>query len=631
MKNLWEDLPASPCSAASDDTHMRPTRELRRKTSANSLAQVSSVSIDTLDMQPSQPAAKRARTVSVDPDQPAVIEFAEAKSNSDCDHGALVSKLNADKEARRKELMRRLQAIESQKVRLASRSPASIDDDIIVVEDKGSDPAPVEVKKGGRKRKTSSVPKRTSRRRAAAKTSATSVAQVIDVDAVRDPGLRRKKGARAGSANAKKGMPVAPKRISTRVRRPRAPNSLLTDNAESSKPVHMPACMSKCKRLQFCKKLVATMIKDSAAYPFSAPVGELWPEHSIPRYFEVITKPMDLRTVKKKLDTTAYLHATKGDYLPYRFDVELYAEDMRLIYRNAMVYNRVGDAIYNIAKSMRDDFNRTMVEQLPPPPSPEEIAACLSKKRSTVGRPRKDKSGDNGPRKQVADDPDIVCVSGNFAESRTVVEHDNFPELDIMSEKELKSRQRYLQDCRKPVIARQPLPKGSGYLSRAALLYEVEMTWEEKKRCTTAFDKVPPTKISALIAMIKKSSKAVEEEKAEEFEFDMDSLDNTAMRNIEAFLEQYVAGFKTVRSSTLGREFSSIQEVDDEIRAIRERLSTRKVERPSSPSTEPCKIISQPKSFFEQSEDMNDSSDSSSGEESDSDSDSSDDSDCDDE
>jgi len=88
------------------------------------------------------------------------------------------------------------------------------------------------------------------------------------------------------------------------------------------KPSHapMPTCMSKCKRLHFCRKIIQSLLRNTTAAPFKAPVNELWPPEAIPRYFDVITRPMDLRTVKKNLELSVYIHP-KADYiLPYEFD-----------------------------------------------------------------------------------------------------------------------------------------------------------------------------------------------------------------------------------------------------------------------------------------------------------------------
>eukprot|EP00174_Griffithsia_okiensis_P000526 GO256005.1.p1 GENE.GO256005.1~~GO256005.1.p1 ORF type:complete len:146 (-),score=13.29 GO256005.1:141-527(-) len=109
---------------------------------------------------------------------------------------------------------------------------------------------------------------------------------------------------------------------------------------------------------------------------------------------------------------------------------------------------------------------------------------------------------------------------------------------------------------------------------------------------------------------------AVEAKPGGGYEFEMDVLDNKMYRNVEAFLEEF-ASFKTVRSSTLGREFSSLEILHAEVQRVKDRLA--KVNEPKKPDqreSSPKRQVS--KSFFDKSLEQESSSDSSSGSDSDS-------------
>lgn len=641
MKGLWEALPASPCSAASDDTTARPSRQ--NKCKGTNIAEVmhvvsashtSPASVDLSRDALPVPASKRQRVELTRNNVPVTIEFVEAKESPSNSSSHLVTKLNclADDE-RRKALLQRLRAIDEEKAML-SRSSTSLDNEVVVVVDKR---APTKPPRAPRKRKVTPAKKRSARTRVVpAKSPALSVPPVIDIDNDVNipPGLTKGKV-------AKKPTPAVTKRVSSRVRRPRS--QCFEANAVQGKPAPLPSCMSKCKRFQFCKRLITTMLRNPSTAPFSAPVNELWRPEAIPRYFDVVTHPMDLRTVKKNLETVLYVNPIKGDLLPYRFNVERFSDDVRLIFRNAMVYNRKGDMLYNCANSLKEDFDKTIREELPNLPSPEEVSASLSKKRSSGRNSRKERGNDVGKRRNARETSEVVANSvdemtdvmpratkvSTDVSVGTLEEYD-YSELDCMSEKELRNRLQYVDECRVPVLSRTPVPKGAGYLTRAALLYDVEMTWEEKTHCSSCFDKIPRNKVDAMIAMIRKCPGHVDNEETGEFEFDMDRLDNVAMRNIEAFLEQFVPGFKTVRSSSLGREFGSVDEIEAEVKAINERLA-KEAKESKATKKDSVRVATKPKSFFGDCKDAYcSSSDSSSGEDSDSDlsSDSSDDSDC---
>jgi hypothetical protein len=53
--------------------------------------------------------------------------------------------------------------------------------------------------------------------------------------------------------------------------------------------------------LKFYKSVLEKIMRRDEARDFQRPVKDLWPAESIPGYFDVVKKPMDLGTVKKKL------------------------------------------------------------------------------------------------------------------------------------------------------------------------------------------------------------------------------------------------------------------------------------------------------------------------------------------
>jgi len=239
--------------------------------------------------------------------------------------------------------------------------------------------------------------------------------------------------------------------------------------------------------------------------------------------------------------------------------------------------------LYNCARTLLEDFQKTWEEQLPAPPSAEDVKQSLAKKKGAAIRGRKEKSSatevDVGV-EESDDDPDVVYVAVASAPATVPMKRKPARErppspkdesssgpVSNSSPKELRARISYLQKCRPAVQSRAPVPPGSGYLSLAALLYEFPMEFQQKRKCKSGMNRVPDDKLEVLFHMINSSSGNVHQSD-EDFEVDMDRLDNKTMRNIEAFLEQFVSGFKTVRSSTLGREFNTMEEVDDEIKSV---------------------------------------------------------------
>ena len=72
--------------------------------------------------------------------------------------------------------------------------------------------------------------------------------------------------------------------------------------------------------------------QDRESIPFRQPVD---PSHlGIPDYFDIVRKPMDLSTIKRKLDTGQYQ------------DPWEYVDDVLLMFDNAWLYNRKSSHVY---------------------------------------------------------------------------------------------------------------------------------------------------------------------------------------------------------------------------------------------------------------------------------------------
>lgn len=85
--------------------------------------------------------------------------------------------------------------------------------------------------------------------------------------------------------------------------------------------------------MERCKAVVCLMSMRSSAFWFMKPV----PIELVPDYLEVIDKPMDYSTVRKRLDS--------GEYKT----MNTFVSDMRLIFHNAILYNWSSQHVCNIA------------------------------------------------------------------------------------------------------------------------------------------------------------------------------------------------------------------------------------------------------------------------------------------
>mmetsp|Transcript_78494 Transcript_78494/g.96043 ORF Transcript_78494/g.96043 Transcript_78494/m.96043 type:complete len:204 (+) Transcript_78494:55-666(+) len=94
--------------------------------------------------------------------------------------------------------------------------------------------------------------------------------------------------------------------------------------------------------LKECEKLLNDIMNSEIAIPFNEPV----PTHLYPDYLAVIKKPMDLGTILSNIKNRVYTDA-------YDF-----AEDVRLVWKNAKQYNTPGSGIYIDAEALSQKFER---------------------------------------------------------------------------------------------------------------------------------------------------------------------------------------------------------------------------------------------------------------------------------
>eukprot|EP00934_Nitzschia_sp_Nitz4_P007641 Nitzschia sp. Nitz4//scaffold168_size48592//5476//10477//NITZ4_007045-RA/size48592-snap-gene-0.3-mRNA-1//-1//CDS//3329538306//7631//frame0 len=102
-----------------------------------------------------------------------------------------------------------------------------------------------------------------------------------------------------------------------------------------------------------CLEVLKILQSHQHSWVFNSPVDPV--ELGLPDYFEVIRRPMDLGTIRKRLENNCY------------HSLEDFEGHVNLTFDNAMLYNPEGSVVYNMAKEMKDKFAQdyaVMMEQL---------------------------------------------------------------------------------------------------------------------------------------------------------------------------------------------------------------------------------------------------------------------------
>ncbi|KAB2609184.1 transcription factor GTE10-like [Pyrus ussuriensis x Pyrus communis] len=112
---------------------------------------------------------------------------------------------------------------------------------------------------------------------------------------------------------------------------------------EPSRPL-APATNSNAMLMKQCEQLLTRLIKHQFGWVFENPVDVV--KLNIPDYFTVIKHPMDLGTVKSKLNSGMYSS-------PLEF-----AADVRLTFSNALTYNPPGNEYHIMAETLSKYFEQ---------------------------------------------------------------------------------------------------------------------------------------------------------------------------------------------------------------------------------------------------------------------------------
>lgn len=121
-----------------------------------------------------------------------------------------------------------------------------------------------------------------------------------------------------------------------------------------------------------CKTMIKSLSNDKNAWPFLEPVDPI--SLNIPDYFDVIKHPMDLGTIKKRLDTGYYSTIAELNF------------DVHLTFNNALTYNIPGSDICLMAEHLLESWSKkytSLLKQIEEQPENWKVEAIRSKTKKT--------------------------------------------------------------------------------------------------------------------------------------------------------------------------------------------------------------------------------------------------------
>lgn len=271
-------------------------------------------------------------------------------------------------------------------------------------------------------------------------------------------------------------------------------------------------------QLQKCTALLEEMSKHPKATFFLEPVDPI--KLNIPDYALLITRPMDMTTVRNNLISNVYKSPSE------------YADHMRLIFKNAIAYNSLRDnpvhiAAREMAKTFEEKY-RAIVQ------------AAVS---SSVPAKNKKQRYPGAAMMPMAGYPHIMPAA---PPKRTKGPHPAAvglpPDGSMVQMQEMQRKMMEMQNellTLRTVVAQEQVKDD---LDQRQADSQNPLTLEEKQELINTINTLPPTDMERIITIIQEASPQGQEAE-EDIEIPLDELDTHTLRKLQAYVRS-VTGAK---------------------------------------------------------------------------------------
>ncbi|KAK9150450.1 hypothetical protein Syun_008759 [Stephania yunnanensis] len=242
-----------------------------------------------------------------------------------------------------------------------------------------------------------------------------------------------------------------------------------------------------------CNSLLSKLMKHKLGWVFNAPVDVKG--LGLHDYFTIIKEPMDLGTVKQRLNKNWYKSPKE------------FAEDVRLTFRNAMTYNPKGQDVHFMAEQLLNIF--------------EERWAAIEAEFNVDSRYQGVDYDLGLPTPTSKKTP----VPPPFHEMRRNL--DRSESTTFRGDPNLKPSN--LSHSGRAVLPKKPKAKD---------LNKRDMTYEEKQRLSLNLQSLPPEKLDSIVQIIKKRNSSLCQ-RDDEIEVDIDVVDAETLWELDRFVTNY--------------------------------------------------------------------------------------------
>ncbi|XP_016105012.1 bromodomain testis-specific protein isoform X3 [Sinocyclocheilus grahami] len=359
-----------------------------------------------------------------------------------------------------------------------------------------------------------------------------------------------------------------------------------------SPPQHQVGRRNKLsERLKYCNAILKEMFakKHSAyAWPFYKPVDAKG--LGLLDYHEIIHQPMDMSTIKKKMEAREYTDALQ------------FAADMRLMFSNCYKYNPPGHEVVTMARKLQDVFEFRFSKI---PDEPRNSAPASSQNRVRKERthsPSSSESSDSessSPSEKSSDteedEEERTQRLASLEEQLKAVRE----QLQLLTQtpllkpkkrekskkkrkKESESSKQKGEEIKKPAkMQKRSNSKSAGWKESRAYDSEEEMnalpmSYEEKRQLSLDINKLPGDKLGKVVNIIKAREPLLRDTDPEEIEIDFETLKPSTLRALECYVVACLQKKLKETDKKKLQKKSKIKEMDKELQHTNEESNDKK-------------------------------------------------------
>ncbi|XP_042581727.1 bromodomain testis-specific protein-like isoform X2 [Cyprinus carpio] len=347
-----------------------------------------------------------------------------------------------------------------------------------------------------------------------------------------------------------------------------------------SPPQHQVGRRTKLsERLKYCSAILKEMFakKHSAyAWPFYKPVDAK--ALGLLDYHEIIHQPMDMSTIRKKMEACEYTDALQ------------FAADVRLMFSNCYKYNPPSHEVVVMARKLQDvfEFRFSKIPDEPRNSAPSSSQNRVRKERAHS--PSSSESSDSessSPSENSSDTEDEEERAQRLASLEEQLKAVR-EQLQLLTQtpllkpkkrekskkkrkKERESSKRKGEEIKKPAkIEKRSNSKSSGRKESRAYDSEEEMntlpmSYEEKRQLSLDINKLPGDKLGKVVNIIKAREPLLRDTDPEEIEIDFETLKPSTLRALKCYVVACLQKKPKEADKKKLQKKSKIKEMDQEL------------------------------------------------------------------